>query len=326
MGALNHTVRLLGDPCSENKARGILVSNGDEDVLVRKRSGFMTAGKRSLYAIERLLRGEQVPLFVLHEWFTDRETVLTVSEQGQTYLGVWPAETFKHERDDHTYGFEPVDVSERARSDFYPVDEVALAKTILTWVECSMAGGEREPTEPPADELSCLVRDASALVSYYKTNGDLRGFEYPRTKPELRRFVFERERLPRTPEFVREHGLVRDVVLDVLASDLDHERVEDRLKTMVDAEDDWVTREGLKALIEHPDERAVGACSAIFSNDPEIKELAARLICKLTDARDDEHFGIDFYIEAGLACEPGPKTRDLLEAARADRGDDFRVN
>jgi hypothetical protein len=302
-----------------------IVSNGDDEVLVRKRQGEMNAGKRSLYAIERLLRGEQVPLFVMHEWFSDRETVLTVSKQGQTYLGIWAGDPFKHERDDYTYGFEPVEVTERALREFYPVDELVLAKTILTWVEGAVKGRDHEFTESPADELSGLVRDAHAVVSYYETHGDLSGFEYPRTQAELRRFVFEREELPRTPEFVREHGLVRDVVLDMLASDLDDETVADKLRAMVE-EEDWVTKRGLETLIEHPDERAVDACAAIFRKEPEIKRLAARLICNLTDVEHDGHCGIEFFIVKGLACKPEPTTRNLLEAAQDDLDNDFRVN
>jgi|GEM_PF-1505818 hypothetical protein len=313
-------VGFSGNAFIQNELREVKITRDGTELASVERYGQEEAAQRSLWVVERILRGEQAALMILHDGnYADRETLLSVVVDGQRYVGFWDEDLYWKCLDER-YAFEPADIDEETvLREFYLVDELALCETILEWVEESAEERERELMYPPADELSSLYRDAADMVGYYQHHGSLEGFELSRTKVEVERFVFEVEKLPRTREYVREHAeLVNELVLEFLESDpsdAEYESTIEELMTVVlsNGSWDWVRLRVLEVLAEYPDGRAWVAYHGFYSENPEVKRATARLFAKIAHTRDAQEF-----LEEAANESDDERTREIAREALED--------
>lgn len=313
-------VAFSGDAFFENELREVKITRDGAELTSVERHGQEEAATRSLWVVERILRGEQAALMVFHDGkYADRETLLSVVVDGQRYVGFWDEDLYG-KRVTERYAFEPADIDEETvLREFYPVDELELCETIIEWVERSVEEREAELTYPPEDELSSLYRDATDMVGYYRHHGSLDGFELSRTRDEVERFLFDVEQLPRTKGYVKEHAdLVNELVVEFVESDLSDQEYRSTIEGLMtvvlsNGSWDWVRRRVVETLAEHPDERAWVAYHGFYSENPAVKRATARLFAKIAHTRD----GRDFLEEAA-AENDDERTREIAREALED--------
>lgn len=312
----DYTVAFSGNALREVKSRKVTISRDGVELTTIDRYGLDDAAYRTLWVVERILRGEQAPLMVLcNPNYGGRETLLSVVVDGHRYLGTLDGDMYTYANSYYT--FEPADVhDETVRREFYPVDELHLCETIIKWVEHSVEERERELTYPPEDELSSLYRDATDMVGYYREHGSLEGFELSRTREEVERFLLDVEQLPRTMEYMNEHpGLVNELVKEFIESDPPDEEFQSTVSSLVNVvlsngRWDWVRLRVLETLADHPDERAWVVYNGFYSDNPEVKRATARLFAKIAHDRDAKEF-----LEEAAEENDDERTREIARDA-----------
>lgn len=276
-----------------------------------------------LWGVEELLKGKNTVLVSYTKYPPgDGGSLHSIVKEGTRYFGICS----EHISGTNTYPNQlssNVEVSVGDLEESYPIDTLAFCEAVLQesekWLE-SLAG-TKDDNELRYKRFARLYNDSIAMVDFFRDNGSLEGFQLSRSKDELERFLYEQERLPRTEEFVREHDLVGEVILELLSSDVDDETVKNRLREAVKGAN-WITMDVLETLRAHPDDRAVAAYMPIhFENAPEFQHEAARMLSNLTHLEEARNL-----LEAGLHSVSDPYTKALIEKALRDAPNDFRIS